>query len=186
MFALPSNDTPPIVLDVVNPSAVPAVSALPVTLPVTAPTKLVAVATPETLSPSNSVCPSMSTFPLTSSVVNVETPVEFTFPSTLPVILPVTFPVTAPVTLPTTLPVTAPTKLVALTIPVALILPIEFIPTPYLPKISGDPPTWKLCLGSVVAIPTLPIAYIDVNPKPTSTSSHCDAVSYTHLTLPTM
>ena len=54
MFALPSNDTPPIVLDVVNPSALPAVSALPVTLPTmlpvmspnTGPLNDVAVTTP--------------------------------------------------------------------------------------------------------------------------------------------
>ena len=36
------------------------------------------------------------------------------------------------------------------------------------------PPTWKLVLGSVVAIPTLPAECIEVNPNPTSTSVHCD------------
>ncbi len=92
----------PVIFPVTFPVRFPV--TLPVTSPVTAPTKLVAVATPETLRSSNSVCPSMSTFPLTSNVVNVETPVEFTSPSILPVILPVTFPVIAPVTLPVTSP----------------------------------------------------------------------------------
>ena len=85
-----------------------------------------------------------------------------------------TAPVKSPVTSPATFPVNAPTKLVAVIIPDARILPIEFIPTPILPVADGSPPTWKLCLGSVVAIPTLPIAYIDVKPKPRLTSSHCD------------
>ena len=73
-----------------------------------------------------------------------------------------------------TSPVNAPTKLEAVIIPDARILPIELIPTPILPVADGSPPTWKLCLGSVVAIPTFPIAYIDVNPKPKLISSHCD------------
>ena len=51
---------------------------------------------------------------------------------------------------------------------------MEFIPTPLLPATPGVPPTWKLLLGSVVAIPTLPTACMEVNPKPTSTSFHCD------------
>jgi len=106
--------------------------------------------------------------------VNVETPVEFIFPSTLPVTLPVRLPVTFPVTSPVTGPAIAPTKLEAVIIPDARIFPIELIPTPYLPATSGDPPTWKLCNGSVVAIPTLPCAYIDVNAKPVLISVHCE------------
>ena len=85
-----------------------------------------------------------------------------------------TAPVKSPVTSPVTSPVNAPTKLEAVIIPDARILPIELIPTPVLPTTSGDPPTWKLCYGSVVAIPTVPCAYIDVNAKLTLTSSHCD------------
>ena len=52
-----------------------------------------------------------------------------------------TAPVKSPVTSPVTSPVKPPTKLVAVTMPVAFILPIEFMPTPDLPTTSGEPPT---------------------------------------------
>ena len=149
----------PVRLPVTLPVTLPVRS--PVTSPVNEPTNPLEVVTPETVRVLALVTP------------RVLIP-ELTFPSTLPVTLPVTFPVTAPVTPPTTSPVNAPTKLVAVIIPVALILPIELIPTPFLPATPGVPPTWKLILGSVVAIPTLPAANIEVYPKPTSTSTHCD------------
>ena len=90
---------------------------LPVTSPVKAPTKLVDEVTPVTSKPPllNVAAVPTLTKPVTDNCVNVERPVEFTFPSTLPVIFPVTLPVTAPVkfpvTLPVTLPVRGPTKL---------------------------------------------------------------------------
>ena len=164
--------TPELISPDTSPVKLPV--TLPVTFPVNAPSKLVDVVTPVTSSPAvlNVAAVPTLTKLVTDSCENVDTPDELIFPVTLPVKLPVTLPVTAPVkspvTLPTTLPVNAPTKLVA------VILPIELIPTPILPVADGSPPTWKLCLGSVVAIPTLPIAYIEVNPKPKLTSSHCD------------
>ena len=57
--------------------------------------------------------------------------------------------------------------LLMVSLPKLLVASIEVtIDVPSGNKISGDPPTWKLCNGSVVAIPTLPCAYIDVNAKP--------------------
>jgi len=152
---------------------------LPVTFPVNAPTKLVDVVTPLTDKPVELLVKAAPTAKAVAvTLARVDIPVELIFPSTLPVIFPVTLPVRLPVTFPTTSPVTgpaiAPTKLEAVIIPVAFILPIELIPTPYLPATSGDPPTWKLCNGSVVAIPTLPCAYIDVNAKPVLISVHCE------------
>ena len=50
-----------------------------------------------------------------------------------------------------------PTKLLAVTIPVATILPVELNPTP-LPPVVGFPPTWKLYSGLFVETPTFPEA----------------------------
>ena len=65
-----------------------------------------------------------------TALLNVETP-DTVNPdaSTLPLILPVT------------LPVRFPEKVVAVTTPVALILPVESIPTPV--ELSGFLPTWN-------------------------------------------
>ena len=66
--------------------------------------------------------------------------------------------------------------MVAVTTPVATIPPAEFIPTPSwkLPKVLF-PPICNVNLGSLVDIPTNPVLYILVNPKPTSISTHCDS-----------
>ena len=63
-------------------------------------------------------------------------------------------PVKFPVTLPTTLPVRGPTKLEAVMIPDALILPDVLNPTPI--PLFGFPPICRGLAGSVVPIPTLP------------------------------
>ena len=72
----------------------------------------------------------------------------------------------------TILPVKSPTNDAAVTIPDALTLPTELIPTPSCPA-STFPPTWRVKRGSFVAIPTFPpVLNILVYPNPTSISSH--------------
>ena len=97
----------------IRPRAVVAIpTTSPVRVPLKSPSNVVAVITPRV---------AVILLPILRSV-NVETPVEFTFP------------VTGPVNL-------SPTNSVAVTTPVALICPRELIPTPDESTSVGSPPT---------------------------------------------
>ena len=77
--AVPSNDTPPIALAVANAVAVAALpvqepeepDALPVTLPVNGPTKLVAVTIPAVIPPVGCIVAAVPTFTLATVIVGL-------------------------------------------------------------------------------------------------------------------
>ena len=85
------------------------------------------------------------------------------------------------------IPIPDPTKFPAFTSPVQKISPVLLIPTPDKNPSGADnislylPPTWKVNLGSFVAIPTNPCAYILVNPRPELTSTHWDVGRFNKL-----
>ena len=66
-----------------------------------------------------------------------------------------------------------PTNFPPVIIPVAIIFPVELIPTPSVNVARlFVPPTWNKNLGSLVPTPTKPCEYMLVNPRPTSMSNH--------------